>query len=375
MLTPAEQLGLAGAALDARVRQAVNFIPDSTLVHVARRLAEDARASDVVYVHDGNGRDGARHVAAAARDARAARLPASRLHAHHERARALPRALCARRRRAPRRAAGRRRARVVRRGLAAPSRTRRRRSTAGSTPSATSRARAGRTRCKFMEPNLSGVGGIHLRAARGDARDARRRADAVRATIRCSRSTRRAISATCSCRCCSIMRARSAATAGTSRSSSRSTSPKAPTSNRTSSSTTARGAASSSCMPIRASCGSSAATSTYEDVRIDVAYRDYEIRDLLALEQEDGQRLDAHSRAVLAEPHGLRDRRRPRSQELLGGADERRARVALLQHRGAAAVPPPRALDAHRQRAAHRYAGRADGSARIRRATTARSSC
>jgi len=53
VLTPAEQLGLAGAALDARVRQAVNFIPDSTLVHVARRLAEDARASDVVYVHDG----------------------------------------------------------------------------------------------------------------------------------------------------------------------------------------------------------------------------------------------------------------------------------------------------------------------------------
>ncbi len=49
MLTPAEQLGLAGAALDARVRQAVNFIPDSTLVHVARRLAEDARANDVVY--------------------------------------------------------------------------------------------------------------------------------------------------------------------------------------------------------------------------------------------------------------------------------------------------------------------------------------
>ncbi len=53
LLTPAEQLGLAGAALDARVRQAVNFIPDSTLVHVARRLADDARASDAVYVHDG----------------------------------------------------------------------------------------------------------------------------------------------------------------------------------------------------------------------------------------------------------------------------------------------------------------------------------
>ncbi|HEY9181641.1 MAG TPA: hypothetical protein VIQ99_00490, partial [Gammaproteobacteria bacterium] len=53
MLTPAEQLGLAGAALDARVRQAVNYIPDSTLVHVARQLAEDARANDVVYTHDG----------------------------------------------------------------------------------------------------------------------------------------------------------------------------------------------------------------------------------------------------------------------------------------------------------------------------------
>jgi carboxypeptidase Taq len=53
VLTPAEQLGLAGAALDARVRQAVNFIPDSTLVHVARRLAEDARSSDVVYTHEG----------------------------------------------------------------------------------------------------------------------------------------------------------------------------------------------------------------------------------------------------------------------------------------------------------------------------------
>jgi hypothetical protein len=31
----------------------------------------------------------------------------------------------------------------------------------------------------------------------------------------------------------------------------------------------------------------------YEDTRIDVAYRDYEVRDLLALEQEQGRRLDA----------------------------------------------------------------------------------
>jgi carboxypeptidase Taq len=53
MLTPAEQLGLAGAALEARVRQAVNYIPDSTLVHMAKRLAEDARANEVVYAHEG----------------------------------------------------------------------------------------------------------------------------------------------------------------------------------------------------------------------------------------------------------------------------------------------------------------------------------
>jgi carboxypeptidase Taq len=53
MLTPAEQLGLAGAALEARVRQAVNSIPASTLRHVARQLDDDARANDVIYAHDG----------------------------------------------------------------------------------------------------------------------------------------------------------------------------------------------------------------------------------------------------------------------------------------------------------------------------------
>ena len=53
MLTPSEQLGLAGAALEARVRQAVNYIPDSTLAHVAKRLADDARTNEVVYAHDG----------------------------------------------------------------------------------------------------------------------------------------------------------------------------------------------------------------------------------------------------------------------------------------------------------------------------------
>lgn len=53
MLTPAEELGLAGAALDARVRRAVHGIADVELAHVARRVAEDALANDMVYERDG----------------------------------------------------------------------------------------------------------------------------------------------------------------------------------------------------------------------------------------------------------------------------------------------------------------------------------
>jgi carboxypeptidase Taq len=53
MLTPAEELGLSGATLDARVRRAVSHIPDSTLAHVARRLADDARVNELIYERDG----------------------------------------------------------------------------------------------------------------------------------------------------------------------------------------------------------------------------------------------------------------------------------------------------------------------------------
>lgn len=53
MLTPAEELGLAGAALDARVRRAVSHIPDAEMVHAAARLAADALANQIVYEHDG----------------------------------------------------------------------------------------------------------------------------------------------------------------------------------------------------------------------------------------------------------------------------------------------------------------------------------
>jgi carboxypeptidase Taq len=53
VLSPAEVLGLSGAILDARVRRAVNHIADATLAQVARRLADDARANDLVYERDG----------------------------------------------------------------------------------------------------------------------------------------------------------------------------------------------------------------------------------------------------------------------------------------------------------------------------------
>jgi carboxypeptidase Taq len=53
VLTPAETLGLSGAILDARVRRAVNHIPDAELAHIARRLADDARANDLVYERHG----------------------------------------------------------------------------------------------------------------------------------------------------------------------------------------------------------------------------------------------------------------------------------------------------------------------------------
>jgi carboxypeptidase Taq len=53
MLTPAEELGLAGATLDARVRHAVNHISDAALAHIARRLADDARDNELVYERDG----------------------------------------------------------------------------------------------------------------------------------------------------------------------------------------------------------------------------------------------------------------------------------------------------------------------------------
>ena len=290
MLTPAEQLGLAGAALDARVRQAVNFIPDSTLVHVARRLAEDARASDVVYVHDGTVETvrimlrpllvmpeqlGYLHHVCTRIMSALARFP--ELYARDADVRSVA-------------AARRRRARLVRRGVAATSRTRRQPLYGRLDAVCDFTSARWQDSLQFMEPNLSGVGGIHL----GPLAETLVMRDVVPTLLElrpaAAPSTRRAISATCSCKCCSTMRARSAAAAATSCSSSRSTSPKGPTSSRTSSSTTARGAASSSSHADPRELRLVGDDVYYEDMRIDVAYRDYEIRDLLALEHEHGQR-------------------------------------------------------------------------------------
>ena len=55
MLSPAEELGLSGAALDSRVRRAVQHLPDGTLAHLARRLTADARVNDVVVTESASG--------------------------------------------------------------------------------------------------------------------------------------------------------------------------------------------------------------------------------------------------------------------------------------------------------------------------------
>ena len=355
---------MAGAALDARVRQAVNFIPDSTLVHVARRLAEDARASDVVYVHDGT----VETVRVMLRPLLV--MPEQLGYLHHVCTRIMS-ALA----RFPELYA---RDADVRRAVPLADDERAWFDEVWPAVAHAETPLYGRLDAvcdftsarwqdslKFMEPNLSGVGGIHL----GPLAETLVMRDVVPTLS--SYDPLLAIDAPRDQRDLFLQVLLDHARAIGSRTRNLVlVEPKY----------VAEGPDEQSHLVeyYRARRGIELSHADprelrlvgddvyYEDVRIDVAYRDYEMRDLLALEQEHGQRLDGDSRAVPAEPHGLRDRRRPRSQELLGGADERGARGALLQHRGAATVPPPRAVDAHRQRAAHGHAGRADGSARVR---------
>jgi carboxypeptidase Taq len=53
VLSPAEQSGLSGAALETRVRRAALHVGDAELARAARRLMADAEASAVVYERDG----------------------------------------------------------------------------------------------------------------------------------------------------------------------------------------------------------------------------------------------------------------------------------------------------------------------------------
>ena len=53
VLSPAEALGLSGATLEGRVRRAAHHVPDATFARLAERLQADARANRMIYEHDG----------------------------------------------------------------------------------------------------------------------------------------------------------------------------------------------------------------------------------------------------------------------------------------------------------------------------------
>lgn len=53
ILSPAEALGLAGVALESRVKQAAGHIGDRALARVAASLRAEAKAAEFVYEHDG----------------------------------------------------------------------------------------------------------------------------------------------------------------------------------------------------------------------------------------------------------------------------------------------------------------------------------
>ena len=84
----------------------------------------------------------------------------------------------------------------------------------------------------------------------------------------------------------------------------------------------------------------------YDGERVDLAYRDYAVRDLLDL-RAGGRRRRADAAALPAEPHDLVDRRRARPEELLGGADRSAVHAEVLQRRRAAGLPPAHPVDAH----------------------------
>ena len=53
MLTPAEELGLSGLSLDSRVRKVFYALPDETIRELTRRMSEEAAAQSLIYLRDG----------------------------------------------------------------------------------------------------------------------------------------------------------------------------------------------------------------------------------------------------------------------------------------------------------------------------------
>ena len=53
VLSPAEALGLSGATLEARIRRAANHVTDATFARIDERLRADARTNQMVYEHEG----------------------------------------------------------------------------------------------------------------------------------------------------------------------------------------------------------------------------------------------------------------------------------------------------------------------------------
>ncbi len=53
VLSPSEHLGLSGAALDARVKTAARHVPDTAFARIAAQLRADAFENEIVYERDG----------------------------------------------------------------------------------------------------------------------------------------------------------------------------------------------------------------------------------------------------------------------------------------------------------------------------------
>src|SRR5689334_653930 len=53
VLTPAEELGLSGLHLDARLRQAFHAIPHDQVLAIARQMHDEAARQHLLYLRDG----------------------------------------------------------------------------------------------------------------------------------------------------------------------------------------------------------------------------------------------------------------------------------------------------------------------------------